>query len=126
MTQPNTRRDIVCIENLIINATIGVHAWEQMITQPIHINLALYTNLDKACKSDDIADALDYQKVCEHVQDICANHRPALLEHLAHLILEHLFAHFACQSIKISLKKPLAIKNAQVGISLLRHKKDYD
>ena len=123
----HTKADVVFIKGLKVEAVIGVFAWERAITQPILIDIALETDINKASQSDDIADALSYKEVCDDVSAWCKELKAELLEHLAAELIDKLFAKYNCQKIMLSVAKPTAIKDADaVGIQITRYATDVD
>lgn len=114
-------KDIIFINQLTTQATIGVHAWEQKITQPLLWDLQLSTDIKPAAKSDDLSLTIDYQKVCAMVTDWVEKHPCQLLETLAEQILELLFTMFKISHIELTVTKPGAIPNAKnVGLHIKR------
>lgn len=52
--------DLVIIENLSINANIGLDCWKRIKAQPILISLELEANLSSAGQRDDLTDSINY------------------------------------------------------------------
>ena len=123
----HTEADVVFIKGLKVEAVIGVFAWERAITQPILIDIALETDINKAAQTDDIVDALSYKEVCDDVSAWCKELKAELLEHLATELINKLFTNYNCQKITLSVAKPTAIKDADaVGIQITRYATDID
>ena len=120
----HTESDVVFVKGLTVEAVIGVYAWERAITQPLLIDIALETDINKAAVSDDVDDALNYKAVCDDVSEWCQTIKAQLLEHLAGRIADKLFAKYACHKITLSVAKPTAIQQADaVGVQITRYAK---
>lgn len=115
--------DCVFIENLELNASIGVFDWEKTIKQRLVFNLELFTDFSKAAISDDIVDAVNYALVCEEIKHVLSRQHYDLLEYLAERISEHLLAKFQISGLLLSISKPEAVAETHtVGVRILRHK----
>jgi dihydroneopterin aldolase len=113
--------DAITIERFRADTTIGIHDWEQQQRQPIILTLTLSYDCQPAADSDDIADALDYFTLTEHLKAYLAQSQCALIEHLAQQLIEEIFSRFPqVNAIDIHLQKPEAIENALVGVKLYR------
>lgn len=113
--------DIVFIEQLEVDASIGVFDWEREVKQKLILDLELQGDFSKAMVSDGLEDAIDYAKVCEVMREIVLQKHHDLLEHLAGKILDALFETFPCKALKLKIAKPGAVKEAKsVGITVSR------
>ncbi|HBF07105.1 MAG TPA: hypothetical protein DDW29_02555, partial [Gammaproteobacteria bacterium] len=59
--------DIIYVEALRVNANIGVHDWEKQIQQLMFVDLEIALDLADACRSDQLADTLDYVAIADTV-----------------------------------------------------------
>ncbi len=115
--------DAITIDNFRADTTIGVHDWEQQQKQPIILNLTLGCDCQPAADSDDIAQALDYFKLTEHLKTYLAENQCALIETLAQRLIDQIFHYFPMvQHIDLHLQKPEAVNHALVGVKLKRHR----
>jgi dihydroneopterin aldolase len=113
--------DIVFIEQLRVDAIIGIHDWERRVRQTLLVDLEMATDAGRAAASESIDDALDYQRVAERVTAFIQAGEFQLLETLAHELAADLQAEFELPWIKIRVAKPGAIPAAQaVGIVVER------
>jgi len=113
--------DRVFIKNLALQALIGVYEFERQAKQQVIVDLELFTDLEKACGSDNVADTLDYGKIAERLKDIALQSSYRLLEALGKEMLDMLANEFAAQKVKLTLHKPDILDNAEsVGIILER------
>lgn len=116
--------DIVLIDSLELEASIGVFDWEKKIKQRLEFNLELYCDFSKASQSDDLHDAVNYALVCEEIEALLLAKHYQLLEFLADKICRHLFDCFAVSAIKLSIFKPEAVaKTKHVGVEVFRERK---
>jgi len=99
---------LIYLEDIEIYAYHGCYKEEQIAGTRFVVNLTLETNMDTASKTDDIADALNYQlayEVVKHEMSIPSH----LLEHVAQRILDSLFKTFVQlehATIKVSKMSP--------------------
>ena len=71
----------------------GCYREEQLTGNHFVVDITLETDMDKASKSDNLCDALDYADVYELVKQEMSV-RSFLLEHVSRRILDRLFEHF--------------------------------
>ncbi len=117
---------LVLIEGLKINTVIGVYAWERAIKQLLVIDVKIYHDMSQSFVSDDVAHVINYKTVCEEIEQICHDTKAKLLEHLAYKIMTHLFNHYPCQKIELTIKKPNAITQADsVGVHIVQTLDEY-
>ena len=120
---PSSQNDIVLIQGLALEASIGVFDWEKKIKQRLVFDLELSCDFSKASVSDDIQDAVNYAQVCEEIENILSKKHYQLLEFLAEKISSHLFETFQIASLKLTIFKPEAVaKTQQVGVSIYRER----
>lgn len=118
MSEPS---DKIFITDLCVQATIGVHPWEQTMQQPLIFNLILDTDIRAAAKTDDLAKTLDYAKICEYIESYTKENPYQLVETLAERLCQSLGELFPIHQIQLSINKPAAIPNAKgVGVSIVR------
>jgi dihydroneopterin aldolase len=119
--------DRILIRDLRLRCLIGIHPEEREIPQELCIQVTLYTDIRKAARSDFIGDAVDYQKVTDHIVSFTETSRRLLLEtfieDMAHMILRN-FA--AVEAVHLRVEKPAALPLAQfAGIEIERSRKDF-
>lgn len=114
-------QDVVFVQGLQLEASIGVFDWEKTIRQKLSVDLELYTDFSAATKSDALDDAVDYAAVCECIQSVIQQDHYQLLERLAEAIAQALFEQFHVVRIVLCLHKPGAIASANsVGVKVER------
>jgi 7,8-dihydroneopterin aldolase/epimerase/oxygenase len=113
--------DVVFVQGLQLDASVGVFDWEKQIRQRLRFDLELYTDFSAAAQSDAIADAVDYAAVCERIQNVISLDHYQLLERLAETIIRALFEQFRVERIVLSLHKPGAVPGTDsVGVKVDR------
>ncbi|RAP38899.1 dihydroneopterin aldolase [Candidatus Marinamargulisbacteria bacterium SCGC AAA071-K20] len=115
--------DKLLINGFIIDAKVGIYASEKLNTQKIQFDLEISTSLNKAGKSDNIRDTVDYGQVTRVIREIINTSNYNLLEALAEDIIESLFVNKMIERVKISILKLDAIADVQsIGISIKRER----
>lgn len=99
--------DQIRIKNLKIFAHHGVYEQEKEKGQNFCVNAVLYTDMEKAGGSDDIADAVDYGAVCLFMDEFMRENRYNLLEAVAERLAEAVLFEFpAVKKIELEVEKP--------------------
>ncbi len=114
---------IIEIEGMHFYAYHGHFEAEQIVGNDFNVYLKLETNCEDAAKSDDLRDALNYQKAYETVQkEMLQNSK--LLENVAKRILDALYLTFPSikkATVKISkLSPPMGGQIEKVSVTLSR------
>ena len=113
--------DKVFIENLTVEAVIGVWDWERDITQPVSLDLEMDYDIRQAAASDSIEDTLDYKAVAKRLIRFIEQSEfqlvEALAEHCAAIVLDE----FPVSRLKLKLSKPGAVRGSSaVGVMIER------
>ncbi|MEO7066151.1 MAG: dihydroneopterin aldolase [Rhodanobacter sp.] len=115
--------DSIFIEDLRIDALIGVYAWEREIRQSLLFGVTLGYDNHKPADSGALADTMDYASVVAVLRAHVAGRTDALLETLAESCCSMLAERFQPKLIELRINKPLAALNlgcARVGVCLQR------
>lgn len=116
--------DIVFIEGLEVNCTIGVYDWEKEIKQKLVLDLEMAHDNHIPGATDRVDDALDYAKVSELVTLYLEKTPMELVERVAETVAEMVQGHFSVPWVRITVRKPGAVKNARaVGVRIERGRK---
>jgi len=97
--------DRVELRGLRLSGICGVLPEEQVRAQPLEVDLDLVLPLDAAGASDDLADTVDYGAVCDLVEQVVAEGRPQLLEHLAERIAAAVLASGGVDEVVVAVRK---------------------
>jgi len=117
--------DKVFITDLVARGIIGVNDWEREKPQEIRINIILFTNINKAGKTDDIKDCVNYRtiskKILYHAENSNRLTVEALATDLANLCLEDSRIH----KVQVRVEKPGAARfSKSVGVEIERERKN--
>lgn len=114
--------DIIYINDLRIDTTIGVYAWEQAITQKLSIDIEIAANFSAAADSDDIADTLNYAALAASLEQFIGSQKFKLLETLAQATANFIQQQFNPAWLRLKINKSGAVPNArQVGVIIERN-----
>ena len=94
------------LKNIQIYAYHGAHAHEREHGARFEIDVELLASLERAVKSDDLADTIDYVKLQESVVSISTSKRFNLLESLADAIATELQSRFTAREVIVRVRKP--------------------
>ncbi len=113
--------DKVFIQNLEVEAIIGIYQWEREVKQVISIDIQMDFNNKKAAISDDIKDALDYKKVGKRVSSYIQKSKAKLVENLAEKVAQIILKEFSVSKLTLTIRKPGALRGSEsVGITIER------
>ena len=113
--------DKVFIQDLKVDAVIGVFEWEKQIQQPLHFDIEMQWDNRPAAQTDDLAYALDYAAVSESVIQFVKGHQFELLETLLEQLSQQLLHQFKMPSLTLRVEKPAVVPEARaVGIEITR------
>lgn len=122
--------DRIIIEDLQVYAYLGVAQEEKTIGQMFFVSLQIGANLERAAKSDDVNDTLNYADLCNDVKTVMQSGKCNLIEATAMNIIQYLFRKYAdIAEIRVTLKKPWApmghhLKYAAVELERKRGDRD--
>ncbi|MGZ8262498.1 MAG: dihydroneopterin aldolase [Methylotenera sp.] len=98
--------DIIFLEQVKVQTKLGVPAWERMIPQTIILDIEIGYDLSKSCKSDAIADTIDYGAVVGRIRETLTKNSFQLVEALAEHVCQLIISEFGALSVKIRVAKP--------------------
>ena len=113
--------DKVFINNLEVEAVIGIFQWEREVRQLISVDIEMDFDNKTAAKSDHIKDALNYKLVGKRVTAFIQKSRFQLVETLAEKISKIILKEFPVSKVTIKVSKPGAMRGSDsVGVSIVR------
>lgn len=116
--------DCVFIEDLRVEALIGVYDWERTVKQVLSFDVQMATESHTAASSDDIQYALDYGEVAARITQLVESSAYQLVEALAEAIVTMIREEFGVPWVRLVLRKPGAVINAvNVGLIIERGEK---
>ncbi len=115
----------IFIHDLRVETKIGVWEWEKRMPQTVRLDLEFGMPSDKACRTGELADALDYSKVVARIKAFTADNPHPLLERFAQAIADILLEEFATPWVKVRVAKlaPLAGVR-ELGVAIERRRAD--
>lgn len=113
--------DRIEIKDLLLRGIIGINDWEREKPQDILVNVTLFTDLNPAGRSDDLADTVNYRtltkQIISHVESAGRFTVEALAADVARLCLETP----RVQRARVRVEKPGALRFARsVGVEIER------
>ncbi|TKB47175.1 dihydroneopterin aldolase [Thalassotalea mangrovi] len=116
--------DIIFIEGLKVNTTIGYYEWEKQIKQLLVFDVEIASDVRPAAENDELAKTIDYAVVSEFIDSFCQLNPVDLLETLGQRLVDALQSQYAIDWIRIKIAKPGAVEQASsVGIIIERGKR---
>lgn len=113
--------DVVFIEDLRIETTIGIYDWEKKIRQVVALDLEMAFDNRVPAASDRIDDTLDYKRVSKRLIAFVGESRFELVETLAERCAELVRDEFGVAWLRLRLSKPGAVTGARaVGVIIER------
>ena len=113
--------DTIFINDLRVDAVIGVYDWERRIKQTLSIDLELATDIRAAAASDQLDHTLNYKAVAKRVSALAEESRFQLVETLAETIAQTLLKEFSVSWLRVRVNKPGAVRHARdVGVQIER------
>ena len=98
--------DIIFLEQVKVETKLGVPAWERMIAQTIILDIEIGYDLSQACKSDAIADTIDYGAVVSRIRETLTENSFQLVEALAEHVAQLILKEFKAENVKVKVAKP--------------------
>lgn len=117
--------DYVFLNDLKVDAVIGIFEWERRVTQKVSIDLEMAVDVAAAAATDSIEQALNYKAVAKRVAAFTAESRFQLVETLAERIAAVVIGEFGVRWVRVRVNKPGAIRGARdVGVVIERGTRD--
>lgn len=117
--------DKISITDLLLRCVIGLNDWERTQKQDVLINITLYADLSRPCKSDRIKDSIDYKEIKKQVITIVESSSFYLVERLADSIAQICLTHPVVKAVTIRVDKPGALRYAKsVSVEIFRMRND--
>jgi dihydroneopterin aldolase len=117
--------DIIYLNDLRIDTTIGIYDWERCTKQTIILDLEMGTDIGKAAESDSINDTLDYKAVAKRLMSFVGSSEFELVETLAERVADILLNEFHVPWLRLRINKQGALRGVRdVGVIIERGQKD--
>jgi dihydroneopterin aldolase len=113
--------DVVFIEDLRIETTIGIYDWEKQIRQTVGFDIEMAFDNRIPAASDRIEDTLDYKAVSKRLKQFVGESRFELVETLAERCAEIIQREFGVAWLRLKLSKLGAVTGSvAVGVIIER------
>ncbi len=113
--------DIVFIEDLRIDAVIGIYDWERRVRQTLSFDIEMAFDNTKPAASDNIADTLNYKDVSKRLMEFVGSSSFGLVETLAEHCAAIIREEFGVSWVRLKLSKPGAVRGSKaVGVRIER------
>ncbi|HLP98108.1 MAG TPA: dihydroneopterin aldolase [Sideroxyarcus sp.] len=115
--------DRICICDLLTRCILGINDSERREKQDVLINLAVYTDLRKAGKSDRIEDTVDYRALKKRILAMAESSGYFLEEALAEAVAEMCLDTPGVRRADVRVEKPNALRFARsVAVEITRQR----
>jgi len=98
--------DKITLRNMVYWGSVGAAEWEREVGTRIEVDIVVYTDLKKACMSDDVNDTMDYAKLHDLVGEVIGGKHHNLLESLAEEIAGLALGLGGCEKVVVRVRKP--------------------
>ena len=123
MTPYDSQWDKVLINNLTVDAILGILPQERIQTQQVVINLTIFTDTQPAAKSQNIADTLNYAELASQAAQLTIEGEYRLIESLVEDLAALALDHSTAKAVTVRVEKPQAVSDAEsVGVEIYRHR----
>ncbi|RAN75232.1 dihydroneopterin aldolase [Bacillus sp. SRB_336] len=113
--------DIVFIEDLRIDAVIGIYDWERRVRQTLSFDIEMAFDNSVPAADDDIEKTLNYKDVSKRLIGYVGESSFGLVETLAERCAAIIREEFAVSWVRLKLSKPGAVRGAKaVGVQIER------
>ena len=108
----------ILINNLIIQASVGVYEHEKQNKQKLIVNVELLLTNDSEPKQDNLESTQDYSQFRKCIIDIVQSKHFQLLELLAEKIYSTLMVNSYVIGVKVNISKPNIFSDCEVAYEL--------
>lgn len=115
----------ITLRNMSYSGFVGVSEQEHEVQTRVEIDVEIFADLKRACKSDALDDTIDYAQLYDLVGEIIGGKHHNLLESLAEEICDALFNLYDCGKVVVRVRKPqppLKGSCEYAEVELVRHK----
>ena len=113
--------DLIFLNDMLLNAEIGIYKKEKNISQPLRISMIAKVRNPKKINDENIGSVVCYNQISKKIKKIVKSGHTMLLEKMAEKIFEECFKNKRIETMKIRLEKLDAIKEADsAGIEVER------
>lgn len=115
--------DEIFINDLLIRGVIGVSEREREQPQDILVNIVIFTDIQKAGKTDDVNDSVNYRTVAKKVLALTEKVKRYTVEALSTDIADLCLEEPGALGVRVKVEKPGAVRFSRtVGVQITRMK----
>ncbi len=116
--------DKIHIRDLQLRCIVGLYEEERRAKQDVVLNLTLYADYQRACKTDRIEDTVDYKAIKKKVVEMVEASSYYLIERLAQAVAELCLESPEVQRVEVTVDKPGALRFARsVAVEIARERR---
>ena len=104
---------VIRINDLKVRTLIGAYSWERVNKQELIINITIEYDASKACRSDQLKDALNYESVATKAIKTIERSGHTLLEKLTSKLLAGIMSDRRVERAHVRVDKPHALPQAR-------------
>lgn len=104
---------LIRINDLKVRTLIGAYSWERINKQELILNITIEYDAAKACRSDRLKDALNYESVATKAAKTAESSKYTLIEKLASKLLEGIMSDKRVITAYVRIDKPQALAQAR-------------
>lgn len=113
--------DQIFINDLLIRGVIGISDREREQPQDILVNVVIFSDIQKAGKSDNVEDSVNYRTVAKKVLAHTEKIQRFTVEALATDIADLVLAEPKVRGVRVKVEKPGAVRfSKSVGVEIER------
>lgn len=117
--------DRIYLRDLLVRCIVGIYPEERREKQDVILNITLFADLRRACRSDEIEDTVDYKRVKKRVLAMVQNSEFLLVERLAQAVADLCLEDQQIQQVEVTVDKPGALRFARsVAVSIHRRQEN--
>ena len=114
-------RDKIVIKDLEIECIVGIRKKERREKQKIYVSAEIYNNIEKAAKSKNVKDAVNYSPMINKIKKLITSKKYLLLETMAEGIAKLILKNKKVNGVKVLIKKPKALpKGKYAAVEITR------
>lgn len=115
--------DIIRIRELRVRSRVGVTAAERRLPQEVILTITLHADLRRACRSDKLADTVDYKALKKAILAECETRRFVLIEKMAQCVADLALRDPRVERVGVNVQKPGALRFARCSeVEIVREK----
>src|SRR3989338_3788711 len=114
-------RDKIIIKDLEIDCIVGVRKRERKEKQKILVTVEIFTNIEKAAKSSNIKDTINYSSIIKNIKKLITGKKYLLLETMAEDVAKLILKDKKANKARVLVKKPKAVpKGKYAAVEICR------